>query len=194
MALRVAWDCVATDGHGCASIFCSRYGEFTRSFEILQTLARNEPVSPMSFSQSVHNASAGLFAIARRDRAPSSALAAGTETLEAAFVEAWSMLTIGEVPAVLVVYVDEPLPRLYAEQPTTVGRAAAFAMLLTRPESGRTSGRLRLAWRVADGEATREPMRDPAPRLLRLLLAGGEPVTIASYRLVWTWSRHGCPV
>lgn len=193
MALHVAWECLAGPEigvNGCHWIFCSRYGEFTRSFDLLQCMAGGEPVSPMSFSQSVHNTSAGLLAILRDWRAPSSALAAGAETLETAFVEAWTVLKSGDARTVLVVYFDQPLPPIYAGQATTLTRPAAFAMLLTLPAREDPTPRLCLAWHPPRTQAAPTPLPDPALRVLRLLIEGGPPVTNGTGRLNWVWTRH----
>src|SRR3546814_19479787 len=68
-------------------IFCSRYGEYARAFEILNSMAEGEPVSPNAFSLSVHNTVSSLFSIARGDRTHSTAMAAGASTLEGGFLE-----------------------------------------------------------------------------------------------------------
>src|SRR3546814_20596720 len=69
-------------------IFCSRYGEYARAFEILNSMAEGEPVSTNAFSLSVHNTVSSLFSIARGDSTHSTALAAGPATLEEGFLEA----------------------------------------------------------------------------------------------------------
>jgi hypothetical protein len=78
----------------------------------LEALAQGLPLSPMDFSLSVHNASSGLFSIARGDRSAASALAASGEELAAAFLEAAGLLMEG-APEVLVSVHDEPPPKLY---------------------------------------------------------------------------------
>jgi Beta-ketoacyl synthase, N-terminal domain len=132
MALHVAWRCA--EGHtGLPLVFASRHGSLSRTMELLECLARNEPLSPAAFSLSVHNSSAGLFSIARADRSPATALAAGPRTLMAALLEGAGMLTDGAV-AVLVVYADETPPpeyRVYVETDTPV---FALGLLLTAPD------------------------------------------------------------
>jgi hypothetical protein len=61
------------------------------------------------FGLAVHNASAGLFSIARADRANHIALAAGPATIEHAVIEACGLLADG-APMVLLVACDAPLP------------------------------------------------------------------------------------
>lgn len=93
----------------CPAVFASRYGDMQRSIELMKQLAREAAVSPTAFSMSVHNANAALFSIARGDRSNYSAVSAGAETAEHAFVEALGLLAEG-ADEVLVVCYDEPLP------------------------------------------------------------------------------------
>ncbi len=107
-ALQVAYR--ALEGApACPAVFASRYGDMQRSVELMLQLARDGAVSPTAFSMSVHNAFAALFSIARADRSNYSAVSAGAETAECAFVEALGLLAAGAAE-VLVVYYDEPLP------------------------------------------------------------------------------------
>jgi len=132
MALHVAWRCA--EGHaGLPLVFASRHGSLARTVELLECLARDEPLSPAAFSLSVHNSSAGLFSIARADRSPATALAAGPRTMAAAVLEGVGMLTEGAF-AVLVVYADETPPpeyRIYVEPDAPV---LALGLLLTVPD------------------------------------------------------------
>jgi hypothetical protein len=99
-------------GHAMPSIFASRHGQVARSAVLLQALAQGQPLSPMDFSLSVHNASAGLFSIARGDRSASTSLAAGGEELAAGLLDAAGQLLEG-APQVLLSAHDEPPPPLY---------------------------------------------------------------------------------
>ena len=107
-ALQVAY-WVAPKTTGAPLVFASRYGDIARSVALLGDLARGEPLSPSSFSTSVHNAIAAMFSIARQDRTAYTAVAAGEETVEAAIVEALGYLTEGATEVVVVSY-DESLP------------------------------------------------------------------------------------
>lgn len=189
MAFQVARDCLEENDHSAICIYCSRYGEFARAYELLCCLARGEPLSPNTFSLSVHNTSSSLFSIWREDRAHSTTIAAGEATLEAGYIEAWSMLSDGAASTALVVYCDQPLPAAYASQPTSVDDNCAVALLLRLPDEEESDSRLRLSWQPTDGGA--DAKRDggsSALDVMKLLLAGGKPVTLESDRLSWTWS------
>lgn len=191
MAFHVAAQCLDSGPPPDAYVFCSRYGEYERSFEILSGLARQEAVSPAAFSHSVHNTSASLLSIDREDPAPYTALAAGAATLESAFLEAWALLNSQEAGRVLLVYHDEPLPPLYKEQETNVTLKCALALVLQPCEAGLEADRLRLSWQGTPDDAPLPlEANDPALRVVRLLIDGGDPFTNDTGRLVWSWTRH----
>ncbi len=188
MAFRVAADCL-DETDDVAYVFCSRYGEYHRSFGILTDIAQGSPASAAAFSTSVHNTAASLFAIENKHTSPAISVAGGDATLETGFIEAWSQLESGAANAILLVYHDEPLPPLYSEQRTTVQHPAAIAMLLKSAQEGDPSDTLHLRWDSSDANsATPAPPTDPALSVLKSLLTNGGPVEFDSGRLVWTWS------
>lgn len=191
MAFHVAAQCLDSGPPPDAYVFCSRYGEYERSFEILSGLARQEAVSPAAFSHSVHNTSASLLSIDREDPAPYTALAAGAATLESAFLEAWALLNSQEAGRVLLVYHDEPLPPLYKEQETNVTLKCALALVLQPCEADLKADRLQLSWQgTPDDSSLPLEVNDPALRVLRLLIDGGDPFTNDTGRLAWSWTRR----
>lgn len=195
MAFTVAAQCLDDGEPGPALVFCSRYGEYPRSFEILQDLARQQPISPAAFSMSVHNTAASQFSMHRHDHSQFTALAAGEATLETAFVEAWSQVADDTGGSVMVVYHDQPLPALYRQQETSVTDSLALGLLLSRPSADGAERRLRLEWWPSRPEAP--PARagaNPVLAVIRLLLLGGAPVTQDTGRLAWTWSGQDAQV
>jgi hypothetical protein len=131
MALEVAYRCLGSV-KDVPTIFASRHGEASRSVELLLDLAVGEPISPASFGLSVHNATGGLFSIARHDHANDIALAAGQSTVEHAVIEACGLLADGESRVLLVVY-DGPLPAVYAAFQDCLEQPFAWAWLLQAP-------------------------------------------------------------
>jgi hypothetical protein len=191
IAFAVAASC-CPDGLGPepSFVFGSRYGEYPRTFEVLQDLARQASASPAAFSMSVHNTAASQFSIHRRDRSPYTALAAGETTLETAFVEAWAQLADKAGGTAVVVYHDQPLPALYRHQAPSAVDGLALGMLLALP-SGGARPTLGLTW--CPSPAQPAPARrdfDPVLAVIRLLLVGGAAVTQDTGRLVWTWTRQ----
>ena len=144
MALWVAHDC-APDHPQIRLIFASRHGELARTTAILRDIEAREPVSPNAFSLSVLNAMSGIYGIARHDRSPATAVAAGAETLGYALLEAHAQWTEDPSVPVLVVYADEPADAAYGhvEHEVTQG---ALAILL----DARTNARGQLSIVVSD--------------------------------------------
>lgn len=191
MVFHVATGCLDSKAPPDAYVYCSRYGEYERGFEILSGLARQETVSPAAFSHSVHNTSASLFSITREDPAPYTALAAGAATLESAFLEVWTLLKSQEARRVLLVYHDEPLPSLYREQETNVTINCALALLLQPCEADLKADQLQLSWQGSPTDTSVSPeANDPALQVLRLLINGGDPFTNDTGRLIWRWTKR----
>ena len=111
------------------TVFASRRGEVDRMAGLLHDICREEEASPTAFSLSVHNTTSGLFSIQSGNQTPSTAIAAGCDTVAAAFIEACCQLARGQQQVLLVIY-EDAMPEVYrpfavnAEQPV----AAAFLM------------------------------------------------------------------
>jgi hypothetical protein len=176
--LHVANECAA-GLPGVRLVLASQHGELSYTLAMLRSLAANEPVSPTLFSLSVHNAPAGIFSILRGDRAPSTAVAAGEETLSHALLEAYCQLDDGEEP-VLMAYGDAPLPeeyRGYAERPAP---RRAIAVLLAHGASRTTT----LEATDAEGApASAEPQADAFFRHL----ADEQPAAWTGAQRSWAW-------
>ena len=185
MALEVAYQCIGprTD---IPTVFSSRHGEASRSADLLLDLARGLPLSPASFSLSVHNASAGLFSIARGDCAPNMALAAGTSSVEHAVIEACGLISEGASAVLLVVY-DCPLPALYSEFEDCDEQPYAWAWLM-EPVSHEV---LSLRWEAGSYEGSSRTERTPAGlEVLRFYLRNDSALERVCNRCQWLWSRH----
>lgn len=156
MALHVA-NQAAAEYESLPTIFASRHGELSRTVAMLHALAADEAPSPTAFSLSVHNSAAGIFSIARGDPAPSTALAAGEETLLWALLEATIRLAADPQSPILLVYADEPLPGEYPAFSTDSEPAHALALLLQPGED------IHLEWNENRGHP-------PSPEPLSLAL------------------------
>lgn len=166
-------------------LFCSRHGELARSAALLQELAKGNPLSPMAFSTSVHNAIMGLFSIARQEGVSGSALSAGREGVMHALVEACALLADGS-PAVLLVCYDDLLPACYQAFTDEADRPYAWAALLT-PDQGE---RYALRWQrpTATSHADTTPQ---ALSLLRFLLRQDEQLQLPGHQREWVVRRAG---
>ncbi|HYM27242.1 MAG TPA: beta-ketoacyl synthase chain length factor [Steroidobacteraceae bacterium] len=175
--LHVANDC-AGQRRGVRIVLASQHGELSYAVQMLRQLAAAEPVSPALFSLTVHNAPAGVFSIARADRSPSTAVAAGEETLCQGLLEAHGQLEEDGEP-VLFLYGDAPLPaeyRPYAERPDP---SRALAMLLERGAQRAVS----LDCRDAEGALSAEPQADAFFRHLEQ----GAPGRWTGAARTWSW-------
>lgn len=125
MALSVAHDCAHARPE-VRLVFASRHGELQRTTAILNDIEAREPVSPNAFSLSVLNAMSGIYGIARHDRSPATAVAAGAQTLGYALLEAHAQYSEDPSTPVLVVYADVPADPVYGsvEQEVTQGAVA----------------------------------------------------------------------
>ena len=164
-----------------AAVFASRWGELERSEALLAQLVAGEPLSPTSFSLSVHNAIAALYSIARKDTGNFSAVSAGAYSTEAGFIEALGLLADGAERVLLVSYdaPASPLYRPYEAAGESCQFAHAFALLLRRSRRGG----IRLK-RGDDGDA--DQRLSPGLRDLRFLVdAEAQPLAQGG----WLWSR-----
>lgn len=178
IALRVAQDCLGAETTD-AAVFCSRHGECVRTLDIYRSIATGTGVSPMQFSQSVHNTAAGVFSIERGLEIPMTALAAGHASVEAGFVEAWSQLS-GGLSSVLLVMADEHLCAPYAASTNEPQLPFGLALLLEAQGNGPA---LVLEPTKAKGRVT-----GGTDNLLALLT--GQPALQLDADNGWRWQLH----
>jgi hypothetical protein len=180
-AYQVAQE-VQGDERGWPLVFASRHGESKRSAGLLDELARDGSVSPAGFALSVHNAIAGVYGICRNDPAPTSAVANGRFTLEAAVLEAVGLLGDGH-PTVGVVMYDTRLPEVYQPYLDEPEADFAFCWAIQRGED----------WSLSRVPADLDtPSRLPhALEVFRFFLARGPVLTCRSSEGGWRWERHG---
>ncbi|WP_343586007.1 beta-ketoacyl synthase chain length factor [Herbaspirillum sp.] len=191
IALEAAYAALPTD---CATddipiVFASRHGECARSAELLQELATGAPLSPASFSLSVHNANAGLFSIARRSRGNSIAVAAGHSTVEHAAIEACGLLADG-APHVLLVAADGPLPDVFAPYADCREQAFGWAWLMQAADENAPLPAISLQWSAANADVA-DTATPGGTDVLRFFLntAAADLVRQADGRR-WHWMRH----
>ncbi|HBN22602.1 MAG TPA: hypothetical protein DD412_05130 [Holosporales bacterium] len=93
-------------------VFSSRHGDGDRVRRLLADISKDELLSPMDFSQSVHNAIAGAFSIISQNTKMHTALSAGNASFEVGLLEAYALQrkTNGYVG---YAYYDSPMPPPY---------------------------------------------------------------------------------
>lgn len=186
-ACSVAYDALG-DLREVPVVFSSRYGEVSRSVELLSALAAGDELSPSTFGLSVHNAIPGLFSMARKETANSISLAAGDDSAEFGLIEACSLLDDG-AEQVLLVVADVPLPAIYEAFADTSAEAFGWAALISRP----TESSMRLQWSEApsiENRAANEMPRQAALDALAVLIGDRQEVTRTSGTRQWRWTRQ----
>ena len=113
-------------------VFSARYGEVSRSVDLLTALSAGEELSPTTFGLSVHNAVPGLFSMARKETANSISLSAGDDCAEYGVIEACGLLADGAAQVLLLV-ADCPLPQIYHEYEDTEPFAYGWSCLIEPP-------------------------------------------------------------
>jgi hypothetical protein len=181
MALQCA--CAAAGAGPLPSVFASRHGQIARSVQLLRALAEGTPSSPMDFSVSVHNATAGLFSMARGDRSGAAALAAGRESFSAGLLESLGLLAEGAPKALLVFHDEEPPAPLE----TAWNREPSGFALALRVESG-ASETLEISLTQAEVGAPENP-EPQALSFLKVLAGGEESARWCAGGRLWTWRR-----
>jgi hypothetical protein len=162
-------------------VFCSQHGDLTRLREMLRDIAAGVELSPTTFSQSVHNASAGLYTIISRSAAPVSALASGGSTFASGWLEAEGFLLERPQAQVLLVAYDETLPPEYLPYSTQAQSEYVLGLLL------------RVATRQGFGLDAAPPERDSrlplAPLFMAWALSRDESFRITADGQGWLWRR-----
>jgi len=169
------------------SVFASRHGSFATTVEMLESLARRQPLSPTNFSHSVHNTQAGLFSIWSGNQQVAQSLAARNETFQQGFLEAVCLLDrAGERP-VLFVTGDEALPEPVAGLSDDPHPPYAVALLLW-PEGG-PGGALELTLE-AEPAAGDAPAWPPAVEFLRWWLRGEKELRLPAAPGAFVWRAN----
>jgi len=211
MAVGSAWPLTA-EGEAVPMVYASHHGETTRGYELLHALAQDEPLSPTSFSLSVHNACAGMWSILRHDTTETVALSVQGDGLESAIVEASLLLDAGH-PAVLVVLAEERPPESYTawidDIPFPYGLALRvtagqdYALELQAPAPGDVALHIQGAPASHTAGMPAAPLREdlsaqpagaaialPNPlNLLRHLALGSRDWTHSHPRRQWRWQH-----
>jgi hypothetical protein len=113
-------------------VHSSRFGDLDSTVKLLTDLATRTPLSPTTFSSSVHNAPAGLLGLCLGAPASHTAVAAGRSSLAAGLTEAYARLCSGEADAVVLIHADAALPAVYGNYDES-GPGVCLGMRLTLP-------------------------------------------------------------
>ena len=175
-------------------VWASRYGDISRSLELLFEQARNQPLSPTAFSLSVHNAIGAQHSIARQMRTNAVCVAGGACSAEAGVLEAVSLLHDDAREVILVCH-DAPLTGAYERFED--GAACEYAWALRMSLQPSAGGQQVVLERQPEGmergmRADDTPALPHGLQVLRFLLAGKGSWYVPQPHAqgAWTWS-HG---
>ena len=157
------------------TVFASRRGEVNRMAGLLRDICAGDEASPMAFSLSVHNTASGLFSIQSDNQAPSTAIAAGHDTVAAALIEACSQLACGQERVLLVISEDR-MPEIYRNFAAEEEQPVAAAFMLTNAEQ------FNMEAAGSTGPAPCSATSEQVSLLINLLL-NQQPVLIAGERM-----------
>lgn len=188
MALEVAYACVG-DLNEVPTIFCSRHGEVAHSIELIQQQIAEGTVSPIGFSSAVHNATAGLFSIARKDHSNHIAIAAGTSTIEHAIIEACGLLNDGAT-AVLLVHYEQALPQIFHGFEDCLEQTYAWAWLMVPAKKESLSLHWKCAFNLTENNHAKGDETPPGLQILRFHLSKQKHLERITENQHWIWSHN----
>ena len=99
---------IAHEQQNYTTVFASQFGEWGQTIQLIKQFFDEKEMSPAGFSNSVHNAAAGLFSLLTKNTNSYTSIAAGDNTLEMAVLKA-----LTEKHDVIVVFVGEHNPDIY---------------------------------------------------------------------------------
>jgi hypothetical protein len=167
------------------TVFSSTHGELAKSLSMMEMLEAGEEISPTAFSLSVHNAIAGLFSMAWKNKLQCTVVAPGEEGLAAAFIEALGLLQEG-AEQVLLVFYDEPLVDFYPSAPfkLSTDESRALALRISKRGEGQTLKMFLLPSTGNDGEQAVQ-----LPAFIRFLAEPLPQLTLKTPRHSWRWEK-----
>ena len=115
-------------------VYCSQHGDIERTLSVLETLAEEEPISPMHFSLAVHNAICGVLSIHTGNEANICSLAAGEQGVVPALLEAAGIIEEG-AEKVLCIIADVRLPDIYYDASSKPKLPFTVSALISRANS-----------------------------------------------------------
>jgi len=188
MALNVATELTPSNAK-MPYLFCSRHGDLGRTVHLLDTLSKQESLSPTHFSLSVHNAVGGIMSIARKDSSNITALAVVNDDITTALLEAVAIMEERNHPQIACIIYDEPVPNTYKDLTIQPQHPYAIALLLSQETS--PPHKERLSFSICQPENKKHSTNEPqALTLLRFILSADSPdLLLSCEQHAWHWSK-----
>ena len=163
-----------------AIVNASRHAETPRGEKSLIAIAKNESPSPTDFTMSVHNAASGILTIHKKLTVPVTSVAAGANTLEAAFFEAVNFLNDAK-ETVLVLSYENLLPEILGERLPAVKETFAVALLLQKGNELKGT---------SEAIEEFEPETSDMLQWIEGVASGSSLFTVRSGARLWTWRKE----
>lgn len=112
-------------------IFASQHGELSHTVNILNDLAKKNVLSPMEFSQAVHNTASGLFSIIEKINTPATSIACGKDTFLMAMLDALIQLN-NKKNNILFTQFDENILPIYQSLKIEYNHAFSLSLSLAK--------------------------------------------------------------
>lgn len=87
-------------------VHATRHGELNTSYELIQSIKKQEIPSPLKFSASTQNAIAGAYSIIKKTTAPMTSISSGGESFSMGFLASVSLLYSKNLSNVLFIYTE----------------------------------------------------------------------------------------
>ncbi len=185
LVFSAADSCVDKD-NPTPNVLSSSHGELAKTFKMMKLLHSGEEISPTAFSLSVHNAIAGLFAMAQHNKLQSTVIAPGEEGMAPAFIEALGLLIEG-AKQVLVVFYDQPLVDFYPSAPYKLATDESCALALRISNSGEGLG-MHFSNSPLQGDSGEQPWQ--LPQFIQFLNNSSQQLILKSSRHAWCWEKY----
>lgn len=127
-----------------SGVFCSQHGELTNTMALFDQIQQRETLSPMRFSQSVHNTASGLFSICQKFNGFITSITAREQTFLAGVIEALTWLQVNPEKTLLLTIFDEAIVPYYQNYNLQYHDEYGIALLLTNKKSESTTLQVQL--------------------------------------------------
>ena len=145
-------------------VFSSRHGELVNATKLLEMIGKNEVLSPMLFSQSVHNAAIGSYTLLKKNHAATTSLGGGKNSFMMGLVSCAIYLKENPKAKVLYIAADERVPATFQNSLSEENVPHAAAFLLSHSGAG-----CKLDFALASGDGTISRSQNPVPQTLEFL-------------------------
>jgi hypothetical protein len=152
---------------------------------MLNSIVKQDDLSPTDFSMSVHNTSLGLFSIETNNKLPSTVISAGEDSFCYGLLESCIFLSKHPNTPVLFIYTDEAAPSVFSHFIKQDCKTLSIALLLT------SQGQDLIHYKYAHQEHTkRRLIESQAESFLRFYLSGAQLLELQGKNKVWSWKRN----